>query len=539
MDAIITSYNNFKDFVTQATNWAVALRDDAMTAAGPVTLEDILQARIAPAPEMFDPERFLPNATIDTAARRMNDAFPALTAMWTAQRAVRNMAEATHATAPAAPAIDPNIVRTLQQALTKPEDKIREFDGAVKRSVLEFYSECENYFQVDLMRKLDTDSQRNEMHTFLKGKIKAGSIHRTFERSWNEWREAEKAKGVADPWPTKDQIIAWLESTIVVKRSPMDLYTRYQNLKQKGAGLTGYNGYKLQHDQLVLQMKENGISVQVAGNEQAAILHFINGLHKTVRDILGHINQPTWAQNKTLAEAQKDITERALLKLQKDGSQQEQDDTYRYRQNNRTYNRPRVAWAGEEEWYGQEEYEQETWPEEQVAWTSEYDDSYGLDTIPEEPEWNEYEEENTEFDQDYTEEDTVAYVKGFKGGSKGNKGGFKGSYKGSYKGGKGYKGYQSYTGTYGGKGNAKGGKSGKGYKGGKSSAYHPYRKEVTEQRERCKKCKSTQHSELEACWYSEQYNAAKHGERPSWVDPKDQEQLARICERNMARQDTA
>ena len=516
MTELATGALKLAGFMTRK-GWSGAFQDQGrITQSGEnVTLMTMQQGRHRPmltdfGVRLFDPAAYEENE--EAAEERFRTAFTDLTEFWEVVHELSKKANTE-----ARPA---QLAQELRTALKEVDDtQVTPYAGASdKRTIYEFYRECERLLEMDMKLDMSREENVNELHTFVKKKMQPGKLRDAFTRKWNTWHARQKLAGVENPWPAKKEIISWIDQSVLSHKTPQDLYQTYLHTTQRHAGLAAYNSYKIEFESLQERCKEAGISLTQEGCHRAAIFQFILGIHSTTRRKLGDICKPDWADNKTIEEAIEKITTRLLLKSRQDTSETAEE----------TVAHTQEVWDGETwdttnhyDWY--EDSSQE-WPEETVAYNSTWDSE-------------EHTEEDMSWYQDYKAADeTVAYGYGYQSGHKGgNKGGYKGSsYKGSgYKGGKGKgKGFHPYT-SYGNRG-AKGGK-GKGYKGGSYKGGSFKGGKGKGEVKRCPRCKSVTHSDTEKCWYSTDYNSSKFGERPAHVDPKDEELLKRVQEKNAER----
>ncbi len=448
----------------------------------------------------FDPQTY--EADEETAKTKMKQKFPDLIDLW---EMVHEMTKKASTAQPATLAHD------LRSAFKEvDETQVESFKAGDDRAIEEFYKECKRLLEMDLKLDMNQPENVNELHLLVKKKMSPGKLRESFTRKWNTWHEKEQEKGINNPWPTKQNVINWIDQSVLHHTTPQDMYQAWLNVEQRKPGLVSYNAYKTEKEKLEQRCAEAGVLLTFGDNHLAAIFQFIAGLHPATRKKLGDICRPDWAKGKTLDEAVEKITTRLLIK-----ERQEMSGTTPETVAYTAENHDGEYWdsVNQYEWY------EEEWPEETVAYAgNEWEKS-------EEP------EEDLSWYQDAEINETVAYGYGYQNGYKGgSKGGAKG---GSYKGG-------SYKGSYkGGKGKGKGfhpyGNSGKGTKGGKGKGYkgsYQGTKGGKGESRRCPRCKSAKHFETERCWYSTDYDSSKYGERPAHVDPKDEVLLKMAIERN-------
>ena len=402
-------------------------------------------------------------------------------------------------------------------------EKIKPWKGENdKRSAREYYEEVELFFCHDCRAEMADPETKKDIAAFVKNHLEIGNGMIALSRRWADWATAKIADGVAEPWPSKEELVSWLDLSVTVRRTVIELYQAYIQLNQNAPGLLGYNGYRLEFENISNRLKQADVKMTfktttVEVDHQLMIMQFIRGLHSTVKKILGPVIQPSFFKKLTIEEMISKVSERAVSKLRDEGATETEKKPYARTYTSEAGKRPyakawtssggypkqaRVAYAAEQEY----EEEQETWDYEGV-WEEHQEDETMQNA----------DEEEGQYDQGetYAEEGMVAYAEGYKGGGK--KGGAGKGYKGSKGSGKGYKGGK--------------GKGGKGHSAGKGKDT-PMSEQVKTDEKRCKVCSSPNHQEAKNCYWSKDFDEKANGPRPTWADFEDKVQLASTRAKN-------
>jgi hypothetical protein len=360
---------------------------------------------------------------------------------------------------------------TLARALHAPADTVipvPAWQGETDdRTAKMFVTECENHHAITLRKDMSLHDNKRDLAAFIGNHLKSGDVKDSVGASWVAWRNSQVLAGNSDPWPTLDQITAWLDECVTVRQSAAELYDKLKTFKQHSAGLTGYNGYKLAYNKKLNRIVEEGLPIADFLNN----IMFLAGVHDSVRRVLGNLTETDNFKALSPAEFQAKVSAKALQKLRTaptTPSNYKGDRANKYAPYNRRLpNKPK-----EEE------------PAEWVAAATWAEDD---DTAEEQPSEQEGEPDSDEYPEDdqtiaYHEARVAALYKGRKGGKGGRKGG-------------------------------KGGKGSRGKGGGKGGDRTPMK--------RCTTCNHPSHSEPTQCFWHADYDdsTVPRPEWAKWTDP--------------------
>jgi hypothetical protein len=334
----------------------------------------------------------------------------------------------------------------------------------------EYFEEVKRFLKFEARIDPDeSEENRRELLAIVRNRLGTTALNDNFKNKWQEWMEREALAKRPPTWPTNNTVVRWLDECITVRMEVDAIYEQLLTEKQVKPGLPGYTGYKQSFNRLIRRLAP----FNILESELSKNIHFIRGLHSSLRGPAGTLLYPATSKTLTLVQLQERLDERLLSKLREIPTSAPKRKIA-WADYNKDFRRPARVAAMDVD------YTEEAWNE----WEHE-------DNPPEDDEEDqEVEEEEESHDEWY--EERVAFASHGKGkGSKGGKGG------------------------KGGKGAGKGGKGSKG-KGKGSRADRP----------RCEICGHTNHTKATSCYWSDQYEDHDGAfPRPPWVKFGDAEAL--------------